>query len=88
MPRFTHDYADSDHIGDRIDGRHLIDEWIDEMQKNNKSYKFIWNTTEFRKTDMKAYDHVLGNVCSIIFYNLEHACIKFCYFLKYSFIGS
>lgn len=46
--------------GVRIDNRNLINEWTDHMKKANKKFKYIWNATEFRKTDFKSYDHILG----------------------------
>ena len=47
--------------GGRVDNRNLIDEWHDIMSRQkNKRFKYIWNASEFRKTDFKSYDHVLG----------------------------
>jgi len=54
------DYYESQKKGLRIDGRNLISEWEDKMLSMNKTYKFIWNYTDFRRTDYKRYDHILG----------------------------
>jgi alkaline phosphatase len=46
--------------GNRVDNRNLINEWHENMSKQNKTFKYLWNASEFRKTDFKSYDHVLG----------------------------
>lgn len=59
LPNHTRDpFIDSK--GLRIDNRNLINEWTNIMTKKNKKFKYIWNATEFRKTDFKNLDHVLG----------------------------
>ena len=30
------------------------------MENDNKSYKFIWNATQFRNLEIDNYDHILG----------------------------
>lgn len=47
-------------IGTRIDNRNLIQEWEEKMISLNKTYKFIWNASDFRNTSLKEYDHVLA----------------------------
>ena len=46
--------------GSRVDKRNLINDWQEGMKRLNKAHKFIWNAKDFRKTDFKAYDHILG----------------------------
>ncbi len=46
--------------GSRIDQRNLIHEWEEKMISLNKTYKFIWNASDFRNTSFKEYDHVLA----------------------------
>ena len=60
LPKNQLDYSEKNSFGHRIDDRHLINEWIEKMEDSNKRHKFIWNVTEFRNTDFKNYDHILG----------------------------
>lgn len=46
--------------GSRIDNKNLIQDWQSQMRSLNKSHKFIWNASDFRDTDFKSYDHILG----------------------------
>jgi alkaline phosphatase len=60
LPKSVPDYDNSTkNFGDRIDNRHLINDWRFNMQKNNKSHKFIWNAADLRNLECK-YDHVMG----------------------------
>jgi hypothetical protein len=47
-------------MGKRIDNRNLIEEWIIKMDANKKSYKFLWNASDFRSLEVDKYDHILG----------------------------
>ncbi len=58
LPNNVKDFANSSLYGDRIDNRNLINEWMGKMK--NKSHKFIWNASDFRSTDMRKYNHVMG----------------------------
>lgn len=62
LPKEKADMANHNQTGERIDGRDLINEWSQKMEKQNKTYKYIWNATDFRNTNMKDYDHVLGKL--------------------------
>lgn len=46
--------------GTRVDGRNLIWHWLNQMSIMNKTHKFIWNASDFRQTDFREYEHVLG----------------------------
>jgi hypothetical protein len=48
--------------GTRIDKRNLIDDWEKKMQKDKKSYKFLWNNTDFKNLEIDKYDHILGKL--------------------------
>ena len=45
-----------DKKGERLDGRNLIQEWLD---KHSNS-EYVWNKTQFEKIDVKKVDHVIG----------------------------
>ena len=45
-----------DKKGERLDGRNLIQEWLD---KHSNS-EYVWNKTQFDKIDAKKVDHVIG----------------------------
>lgn len=60
MPNTTTDYLLEKVKGNRIDGRNLIDEWTAKMSRTNKRFKFIYNASDFRSTNFKDYDHILG----------------------------
>ena len=62
LPNDTKDFFETNSTGIRIDSRNLINEWTAKMKSMNKTHKFIWNASEFRVTDFKEYDHVLGNL--------------------------
>lgn len=63
LPKDVVDYdQNKSHIGLRIDNRNLINEWSEKMKLNNKRFKFLWNATDFRKTEFKNYEHILGLV--------------------------
>ena len=68
LPNTTKDYV-KDNYGVRVDNRNLIDDWVNKMKSQNKSHKLIWNSTEFRNTNMRDYDHILGE-----FYMLVGEC--------------
>lgn len=67
LPNDTKDYFETNSTGVRIDSRNLINEWTTKMKSMNKTHKFIWNASEFRDTDFKEYDHVLGNLIINLF---------------------
>lgn len=48
--------------GDRIDGRNLIDEWIEKMKSKNLRHKYLWNITDFKSLKPNQYDHILGKL--------------------------
>lgn len=60
LPNTIQDY-DSNSTGKRIDGRHLINDWITGMDNKKNKYRFVWNANDFRNLDPNQYDYVLGN---------------------------
>ena len=42
--------------GKRLDGRDLIQEWIDKHPNS----QYVWNQTGFDQIDVKKVDHVIG----------------------------
>ena len=60
LPKGFSDYGNPQLNGTRIDNRNLIAEWQAKMTRESKRFKFIWNASDFRSTDFKEYDHVLG----------------------------
>ena len=42
--------------GDRLDGRDLIQEWVDQHPNS----KYVWNKTGFDQIDVEKVDHVIG----------------------------
>lgn len=60
MPNTSFDYELEKVRGHRIDGRHLIDEWTRKMSAARKRFKFIYNASDFRSTNFKDYEHILG----------------------------
>jgi alkaline phosphatase len=60
LPKAIGDPLNSKQRGVRIDGRNLIQEWTEKMKSSQKKYKYVWNVTDFRKTNYKNYEHVLG----------------------------
>jgi alkaline phosphatase len=47
-------------LGERIDGRNLIEEWQNKMKSEGRTYKYIWNLTEFENLKPGQYERVLG----------------------------
>ena len=45
-----------DKKGERLDGRDLIQEWVDKHPKS----QYVWNKTGFDQIDVDKVDHVLG----------------------------
>ena len=45
-----------DKKGERLDGRNLIQKWLD---KHSNS-EYVWNKTHFDKIDVEKVDHVIG----------------------------
>lgn len=70
LPNTTFDYVQENARGHRIDGRHLINEWTKKMIKNKKRYKFIYNASDFRNTNFKEYDHILGKIIDFFVFAL------------------
>lgn len=62
LPNTVSDNLETSRKGTRVDNRNLIQEWLDKMklQESNKKYKYIWSADDFRNTDFKDYDHILG----------------------------
>lgn len=52
--------------GDRIDGRNLIEEWHQIMEKKNLKHKFIWNISDFHDLKPNQFDHILGKTRNMI----------------------
>lgn len=44
--------------GERLDGRNLIQEWVDKFPNS----QYVWNKTGFDKIDVSKVDHVLGTL--------------------------
>ena len=44
--------------GERLDGRNLINEWVN---KHSNSL-YVWNKTAFDQIDVEKTDHVMGKV--------------------------
>lgn len=59
LPNTEKDFI-ANFTGSRIDKRNLINEWEERMKRLNIAHKFIWNAHDFRKTNFKLYDHILG----------------------------
>ena len=66
MKKNEKDYFKRNMTGDRTDGRNLIDEWSDKMEKNGNRYKFVWNLTDFENLKPNQYDYVLGKFIEYI----------------------
>jgi alkaline phosphatase len=60
LPLNVQDFANPNLNGTRLDGRNLIEDWKRHMERLEKNYKFICNASEFRRTNFKDYDHILG----------------------------
>ena len=45
-----------DRKGERLDGRDLIQEWVDKYYNS----KYVWNKSQFDQIDVQNVDHVLG----------------------------
>ena len=45
-----------DKKGERLDGRDLIQEWVDKHPNS----QYVWNKTAFDQIDVKKVDYVLG----------------------------
>ena len=43
--------------GERLDGRNLIQEWVDKHPNS----QYVWNKTGFDQIDVEKIDHVIGN---------------------------
>ena len=44
--------------GERLDGRNLIQEWVDKFPNS----QYVWNKTGFDQIDVSKVDHVLGRL--------------------------
>lgn len=44
----------------RLDGRNLIDEWMNDKKRRHKSYRYVWNETDFNTVDPAQTDFLLG----------------------------
>ena len=61
LPNSESDPSNSSLRGDRIDGRNLINEWEEKMQKKNLKHKFIGNLSDFQNLKPgEDFDHILG----------------------------
>ncbi|XP_014677892.1 PREDICTED: alkaline phosphatase, tissue-nonspecific isozyme-like [Priapulus caudatus] len=47
-------------FGDRIDGRNLIDEWIETKQGSGLRHHYVWNVDQLNATDIENTDYLLG----------------------------
>lgn len=57
----------------RIDGRDLIQEWVDKMKADNKKYKTVFGREDFDNIDVDEVEHVLGLMASTnIGYNAHY----------------
>ena len=45
-----------DENGKRLDGRDLIQEWLEKHPNS----QYVWNKSQFDKIDVKKVDHVMG----------------------------
>lgn len=61
MPNTTADMSHETLRGSRIDGRNLFNEWHEKMSRTGKRFKFVYNASDFRNTNFKEYDHILGS---------------------------
>ncbi len=60
LPTAEQDFANPKLNGTRLDGRNLIEDWKHHMERFDKRNKFIWNASDFRNTNFRNYDHILG----------------------------
>lgn len=58
MSRNDTDPEYSKETGERLDGRNLINEWVN---KHSNSL-YVWNKTAFDQIDVEKTDHVMGKV--------------------------
>lgn len=51
-----------DKKGERLDGRDLIQEWVDKHPNS----QYVWNKTAFDQIDVSKVDHVIGTSIKIV----------------------
>ncbi|KAJ8320726.1 hypothetical protein KUTeg_002313 [Tegillarca granosa] len=44
----------------RRDNRNLIDDWVDDKVKKNKTHRYVWNSTDFYQVNADKTDYLLG----------------------------
>ncbi len=54
------DYSKDEKNGTRIDDRNLINDWIQNMKRQNKSHTFVWNVNDFRNINADTVDYAFG----------------------------
>jgi alkaline phosphatase len=54
------DYMNRSKMGERKDGRNLISEWQQKMNRSGKAHKFIWNLNDFENLNTKDNEYVMG----------------------------
>ncbi|CAH3032323.1 unnamed protein product, partial [Porites lobata] len=65
-----------DKKGERLDGRDLIQEWVNKHQNS----KYVWNKTEFEKINVEEVDHVIASTnCPVPYFQglFEHSHMKY-----------
>lgn len=53
-----------DKKGERLDGRDLIQEWVNKHPNS----EYVWNKTQFDNIDVEKVDHVLGTYIETCFF--------------------
>ena len=56
MPLNQTDPEHPEKKGERLDGRDLIQEWVDKHPNS----QYVWNKTQFDQIDVEKVDHVIG----------------------------
>ena len=59
MHRNQSDPEYPDENGERLDGRDLIQEWLEKHPNS----QYVWNKNQFDQIDVEKVDHVMGTYC-------------------------
>ena len=62
MPQNQKDPEYPDKKGERLDGRSLIQEWLDKYPNS----EYVWNKTQFDQIDAEKVDHVIGTTRNVL----------------------
>ena len=59
-PVFVNDTEHPSHTGKRLDGRDIIEEWIQDKRDRQAQAEYVWNKTQFLDVDHDKTDYLLG----------------------------